>query len=48
MLEIFRELSVHAAAEVGFTGFLPNMVHINRYAPDTKLGMHQDRGENER
>jgi alkylated DNA repair protein (DNA oxidative demethylase) len=47
MPEIFRELGVNAAAEAGFAGFEPNMVHINRYAPGTKLGMHQDRGEND-
>lgn len=47
MPDIFRELGVNAAAEAGFTGFLPNMVHINRYEPGAKLGMHQDRGEND-
>jgi alkylated DNA repair protein (DNA oxidative demethylase) len=47
MPEIFRELGVNAAAAAGFTGFLPNMVHINRYEPGAKLGMHQDRGEND-
>lgn len=47
MPEIFRELGINAAAEAGFTGFLPNMVHINRYEPGAKLGMHQDRGEND-
>lgn len=47
MPEIFRELGIKAAAEAGFTDFLPNMVHINRYEPGAKLGMHQDRGEND-
>jgi alkylated DNA repair protein (DNA oxidative demethylase) len=47
MPEIFRELGVNAAAAAGFPGFLPNMVHINRYTPGAKLGMHQDRGEND-
>lgn len=47
MPEIFRELGVSAAASAGFTGFSPNMVHINCYQPGAKLGMHQDRGEND-
>jgi alkylated DNA repair protein (DNA oxidative demethylase) len=47
MPEIFRELGINAAAAAGFTGFSPNMVHINRYQPGAKLGMHQDRGEND-
>ena len=47
MPDLFRQLGINAAAEAGFPGFLPNMVHINRYGPGAKLGMHQDRGEND-
>jgi DNA oxidative demethylase len=47
MPAIFRELGVNAAAKAGFTDFSPNMVHLNRYEPGAKLGMHQDRGEND-
>jgi alkylated DNA repair protein (DNA oxidative demethylase) len=47
MPAILRELGINAAAEAGFPEFLPNMAHINRYGPGAKLGMHQDRGEND-
>lgn len=39
------ELAAQAAAEAGFAGFMPDACLINRYAPGTRLSLHQDRNE---
>lgn len=41
----FTELAAQAAAEAGFAGFMPDACLINRYAPGTRLSLHQDRNE---
>ena len=40
-----RELAISAAAEAGFTGFLPDACLINRYIPGAKMSLHQDKNE---
>lgn len=45
MPEAFFRLAQAAAEEAGFTGFLPDACLINRYAPGTKLTLHQDKNE---
>ena len=41
----FFGLAVRAAAAAGFGDFRPDACLINRYAPRTKLSLHQDRNE---
>jgi alkylated DNA repair protein (DNA oxidative demethylase) len=41
----FLDLAVRAAAEAGFDAYDPDACLINRYAPGAKLGLHQDRDE---
>ena len=41
----FLDLAERAAAAGGFTGFTPNSCLINRYAPKTRLSLHQDKDE---
>ena len=41
----FRALATDAAALGGFAGFTPDACLINRYAPGTRLTLHQDRNE---
>ena len=41
----FAALAREAAAEAGFPGFAPDACLVNRYAPGTKLSLHQDRDE---
>ncbi len=43
----FLELAGAAAAEAGFAGYDPDACLINRYAAGSKLGLHQDRDEND-
>src|SRR5207248_8313444 len=43
--ECFRELASRAADRAGYPGFMPDACLINRYAPGTKLTLHQDRDE---
>lgn len=38
-------LAGRAAAAAGFAGFVPDSCLINRYEPDAKLSLHQDRDE---
>ena len=45
MPPVIREIGIAAATEAGFPAFQPNACHVNQYAPGAKLGMHQDRGE---
>jgi DNA oxidative demethylase len=44
----FLTLAANAAADAGFTGYVPEACLINRYVPGAKLGMHQDRDEQDR
>ena len=39
------QLSQRAATAAGFPGFTPNACLINRYAPGTRLSLHQDKNE---
>jgi alkylated DNA repair protein (DNA oxidative demethylase) len=41
----FLDLATRAAAEGGFAGYDPDACLINRYAAGAKLGLHQDRDE---
>ena len=41
----FLDLAQSAAAQAGFAGFTPDACLINRYAPGTRLSLHQDRDE---
>lgn len=43
--EAFRTLALDAAARAGFPGFVPDACLVNRYAPGTRLSLHQDRDE---
>jgi DNA oxidative demethylase len=45
MPPVFSELARDAAACAGFAGFAPDACLINRYAPGTRLTLHQDRNE---
>ncbi|RZJ19953.1 MAG: DNA oxidative demethylase AlkB [Haliea sp.] len=41
----FVDLALHAATQAGFVHFRPDACLINRYAPGTRLSLHQDRDE---
>lgn len=41
----FLDLAKSAAAEAGFTGFVPDASLINRYEAGAKLSLHQDKDE---
>lgn len=43
--DVFRNLATSAAAQAGFSGFVPDACLINRYVPGTRLTLHQDRNE---
>jgi len=45
MPEVFARLAGAAGAEAGFPGFAADACLINRYAPGTRLSLHQDRDE---
>src|SRR2546430_585424 len=45
MPECFRELASRAADRARNPGFVPDACLINRYAPGTRLTLHQDRDE---
>jgi alkylated DNA repair protein (DNA oxidative demethylase) len=45
MPEALRRLAVRCAATAGFAGFEPDACLVNRYAPGTRLSLHQDRNE---
>lgn len=47
MPEVFRELARSAAETAGFDGFDPDACLINRYQPGAKMGLHQDKDEND-
>lgn len=44
----FLQLAAEAAREAGFDGYVPDACLINRYAPSTRLSLHQDRDEDDR
>jgi alkylated DNA repair protein (DNA oxidative demethylase) len=41
----FARLAVRAAERAGYRGFVPDACLINRYAPGSKLSLHQDKDE---
>lgn len=45
MPPLFADLARRAAEVAGFEGFAPDACLINRYAPGTRLSLHQDRDE---
>ena len=45
MPPVFVEVAQAAAARLGFSPFEPDVCLINRYAPGTRLSLHQDRDE---
>ena len=45
MPPLLRQLAFDAAQAAGFPGFAPDACLINRYAPGTRLSLHQDRDE---
>jgi alkylated DNA repair protein (DNA oxidative demethylase) len=47
MPDLFLDLARRAAAECGFAAYDPDACLINRYAAGAKLGLHQDRDEND-
>jgi DNA oxidative demethylase len=45
MPALLQRLALRAAAMAGFAGFEPDACLVNRYAPGTRLSLHQDRNE---
>lgn len=45
MPNLFRRIAADAAAAAGFNDFAPDTCLINRYAPGTRLSLHQDKNE---
>ncbi len=45
MPKVFRDLAAGAATEAGYRGFEPDACLINRYQPGAKMGLHQDKDE---
>jgi alkylated DNA repair protein (DNA oxidative demethylase) len=45
MPDSFLQLAKDAAEQAGFYGFVPDSCLINRYAPGTRLSLHQDKNE---
>jgi alkylated DNA repair protein (DNA oxidative demethylase) len=43
--DAFMSLATRAAEMAGFTGFVPDACLINRYAHGAKMGLHQDKDE---
>jgi alkylated DNA repair protein (DNA oxidative demethylase) len=43
----FLDIAARAAAEGGFPNYDPDACLINRYTEGSKLGLHQDRDEND-
>jgi alkylated DNA repair protein (DNA oxidative demethylase) len=48
MPSVFTSLARRAASAAGFDHFEPDACLINRYAPETKLSLHQDRDEHDK
>lgn len=47
MPPLFLDLAADAARAAGFAGYVPDACLINRYAPGTRLSLHQDRDEDD-
>jgi DNA oxidative demethylase len=47
MPPVFAELARGAADALGFSGFAPDACLMNRYAPDARLTLHQDKDEHD-
>jgi DNA oxidative demethylase len=47
MPHAFRDVATRAAAAAGFENYDPDACLINRYVSGSKLGLHQDRDEND-
>ncbi|CAO3971146.1 DNA oxidative demethylase AlkB [Achromobacter mucicolens] len=45
MPRAFRQVAEDAAREAGFADFAPDACLVNRYAPGSRLSLHQDRNE---
>lgn len=45
MPDVFARLARAAAAVAGFDGFEPDACLVNRYSPDARLTLHQDKNE---
>ena len=45
MPTLFLELAIGAAAAAGYAGFYAGACLINRYAPGSRLSLHQDKNE---
>lgn len=45
MPALFADLAGRAAAAAGFPAFVPDACLINRYAPGSKMSLHQDKDE---
>ena len=45
MPQAFRQLAEDAARAAGFADFAPDACLVNRYAPGSRLSLHQDRNE---
>jgi DNA oxidative demethylase len=45
MPPLLRDLAERAAGRAGFGGFAPDVCLINRYLPDAKMSLHQDKDE---
>lgn len=45
MPPVFADLAARAAQAAGFTDFKPDACLVNRYAPGTRLSLHQDKNE---
>lgn len=45
MPEVFRSLAAKAASAAGYSGFSPDACLVNRYEPGAKMGLHQDKDE---
>ena len=48
MPALFLDLAGRAAAAAGFPGFVPDGCLVNRYEPGARMGLHQDKDENDR
>lgn len=45
MPELFSDIARTSADRAGYTSFRPDACLINRYSPGSKMGLHQDRDE---
>ncbi|MCL7944124.1 DNA oxidative demethylase AlkB [Marinobacter sp. ATCH36] len=47
MPELFHTLAAEAAAKAGYAGFEPDSCLVNRYSTGAKMGLHQDKDEDD-